>query len=88
VEFYKDVEFLSLVKRDYRGSQSQQSPIIRLYGTTEQGEKCCVHVHGYYPYLYIKAEEYTKAFLDPTTLRQFLELVEALFREAYKPAKK
>jgi hypothetical protein len=88
MEFYRDVHFLNVAKRDYRENQISQSPIIRLYGTTEKGEKCCVHVHGYYPYLYIKAEEYAEAFLNPASLRQFLELAEALFREAYKPAKK
>ena len=64
------------------------TPIVRLFGTTEAGEKACVHVHGYYPYLYIKAEEYTEAFHEPSSLRQFLELVEALFVHAYTPTNK
>jgi DNA polymerase zeta len=31
-------------------------PIIRVFGSTETGQKVCAHIHGAYPYLYI---EYT-----------------------------
>lgn len=38
-------------------------PIIRVFGSTETGQKVCAHVHGAFPYLYI---EYDGA-LDPET---------------------
>lgn len=56
VGFYKELAYLNLAKNNFRDVQICQTPVIRLYGSTEAGEKACVHVHGYYPYLYIKAE--------------------------------
>ena len=28
-------------------------PIIRIFGTTKSGQKCCVNIHNYFPYFYI-----------------------------------
>lgn len=29
-------------------------PVVRVFGSTETGQKACVHVHGVFPYLYIE----------------------------------
>ncbi|KAL9599971.1 MAG: hypothetical protein Q9179_003388 [Wetmoreana sp. 5 TL-2023] len=42
-----------------RSRQTQQKnatkvPVIRVFGTTETGQKVCAHIHGAFPYLYIE----------------------------------
>lgn len=39
----------------------RSAPEIRIWGSTELGQRCCVHVHGFLPYVYL---EY-KGELDP-----------------------
>ena len=37
-----------------QGSNGIKLPVIRVFGTTEDGRKACVHVHGAVPYLYVQ----------------------------------
>lgn len=36
--------------------ESSKIPVIRVFGATESGQKVCAHIHGAFPYLYIRYE--------------------------------
>ena len=68
--------------QDIKGRPLKIAPVIRLFGTNNYGQKCCVHVHGYFPYFYVKIEEY-KHCLTPKFLEEFADKLERCYVLAY-----
>ncbi|ETS84869.1 hypothetical protein PFICI_02894 [Pestalotiopsis fici W106-1] len=45
------------LRNDFRPSQASKGPkvpVIRVFGSTETGQKVCAHIHGAFPYLYVE----------------------------------
>ncbi|KAH8196333.1 hypothetical protein TruAng_009511 [Truncatella angustata] len=52
-----------VLRNDARPSQLNKGPklpVVRVFGSTETGQKVCAHIHGAFPYLYIEYNDSLK----------------------------
>lgn len=42
--------------RPGQASKGPKLPVVRVFGSTETGQKVCAHIHGAFPYLYVEYE--------------------------------
>jgi len=45
------------LRSDVRSSQLSKGPrvpVVRVFGSTETGQKVCAHIHGAFPYLFVE----------------------------------
>ncbi|XP_055374297.1 DNA polymerase zeta catalytic subunit [Condylostylus longicornis] len=49
---------------EFRGKEIKSVPVIRIFGSTSDGIKTCLHIHGVLPYFYIPYEYAGKESLD------------------------
>lgn len=47
------VKGLDACYSDLTSSAVERVPVIRVFGATPAGQKCCVHVHGVFPYIHV-----------------------------------
>ncbi|QSZ31047.1 hypothetical protein DSL72_000608 [Monilinia vaccinii-corymbosi] len=61
IDYYQatPTQFDPQLKRNVQSSELHKEPkvpVIRIFGSTETGQKVCAHIHGAFPYLYVEYE--------------------------------
>jgi DNA polymerase elongation subunit (family B) len=65
---------------EFMSREIESIPIIRLFGTTLRGQKCCLNIHNYYPYFYVEINKDNYFEIEHIDKRrQFAEVIEKVY---------
>ena len=74
-------------RQDLPGAQEGAAAILRIYGVTQDGNSCMIHVHQYEPYFFIQAPQ---GFTDadaPAFAEQLNQIAEGQDKSKSKPGR-
>ncbi|KAH8413614.1 hypothetical protein KR222_002011 [Zaprionus bogoriensis] len=79
-DFYmeKPVFGLDPCYSELRGKEIKRVPIVRIFGANANGQKCCMHVHGVFPYFYIPYEKHDFESVERGILQIAMQLDKAI----------
>ncbi|KAL4489262.1 hypothetical protein ABPG72_006326 [Tetrahymena utriculariae] len=88
INFQTDFSFYDkIVDRKIR--KILQAPVARIYGNDKQGKSVCLHIHGYFPYFYLKVNQIAHLIInDKTFLDKFIDLIEECYYTLYSVSEK
>ena len=54
-DFYlaKPIKDIDICYSELRGNETKRVPIVRVFGSTANGQKTCLHLHQTFPYIYV-----------------------------------
>ena len=84
IDYYLTPTTFNTARRTFGVNHDVQLPVIRIFGPNPAGQKCCLHIHGVFPYFFVGipnalALEYTRNARNPKGLTLFAsELKQAL----------
>jgi hypothetical protein len=74
-------------RQDLPGAQEGAAAILRIYGVTQDGNSCMVHVHQYEPYFFIQAPQGFTEADAPAFAEQLNQITEGQDKSKSKPAR-
>lgn len=60
----KPIQNLDPIKCPLNDEPINLVPVLRIFGTLRTGEKCCAHVHGFFPYLTVERDAFANYSID------------------------
>ncbi|EAR91587.2 DNA polymerase family protein (macronuclear) [Tetrahymena thermophila SB210] len=88
INFQTDFSFYEKIF-DRKNRKILQAPVARMYGNDKQGNSVCLHIHGYFPYFYLKVNQISHLIQnDKTFLDKFIDLIEECYYTLYSVSEK